>query len=233
MRLSIRVGVLGVLVLVGGWRPAFAQADRRASLTVAIAIDPSIGGNVTSASAATINNVPLVINETSWTDSHSESSPLFSIDFGYEVGRRAEALVGFEYGHAGADLVTVGSVGTTAASASFSPYEFWGLEGGVRVGLNKGRGAFGAVTVGFRHVSAIAATFSAQGLLTGGRDFYDGSAVPSFGFGGGFIFGSTNVGIGFEAGVKYAGSLKAASPALPAASAGERWSVPIGILLRF
>jgi hypothetical protein len=32
--------------------PAFAQVDRRASLTVKIALDPSVGGNVTTAGTA-------------------------------------------------------------------------------------------------------------------------------------------------------------------------------------
>jgi hypothetical protein len=82
----------------------------------------------------------------------------------------------------------------------------------------------------------MSAIFTATGL-TASRAFYDGSAVPTFGFGGGFIFGAgAGFGIGLEVAVKYAGSLTAAaaSPELSAVNTGgERWSLPVSIVLRF
>jgi hypothetical protein len=180
--------------------------------------------------------VPAVFTGTAWSDSHSKNSPLFVVDVGSGVGSRIEVLGGFEYGRAGADLVTVGTVPSGPLSASFDTYQFWGLEGGVRIGLREGHGAYGVVNGGFRRVSDMSATFTATGL-TASRAFYDGSAVPTFGFGGGFIFGSSaGFGIGLEVAVKYAGSLTAAtaSPELSAVNnAGERWSLPISIVLRF
>jgi hypothetical protein len=235
MRFFSRV-CLPVCIVAAIAQPAFAQVDRPASLTVKIALDPSVGGNVTSAGNAVINGVPAVFTSTAWSDSHSKNSPLFALDLGYRVAPRVEVLGGFEYGRAGADLVTVGTVPSGTLSASFDPYQFWGLEGGIRVGLQQGHGAYGLVTGGFRRVSDMSAIFTATGL-TATRAVYDGSAVPSFGFGGGFIFsGGAGFGIGLEVAVKYAGSLTAAasSPELSAVNkAGERWSLPISIVLRF
>jgi hypothetical protein len=235
MRLSSRLCLL-VCVVAAMAHPAFAQVDRRASLTVKIALDPSVGGNVTTAGTAVISGVPAVFTGTAWSDSHSKSSPLFALDLGYAVAPRVEVLGGFEYGRAGADRVTVGTVPSGTLSASFDPYQFWGLEGGVRVGLQQGHGAYGVVSGGFRRVSDMSAIFTATGL-TATRAFYDGSAVPSFGFGGGFVFGSgAGFGVGLEVAVKHAGALTAAaaSPELSAVNrAGERWSLPVSIVLRF
>ena len=236
MPFTPRICLLVCVAAVAVAHPAFAQVDHRASLTVKIALDPSVGGNVTTAGQALINGVPAVFTGTAWSDSHSKNSPLFVVDVGSGVGSRIEVLGGFEYGRAGADLVTVGTVPSGPLSASFDTYQFWGLEGGVRFGLRQGHGAYGVVNGGFRRVSDMSATFTATGLAAS-RAFYDGSAVPTFGFGGGFIFGGgAGFGIGLEVAVKYAGSLTAAaaSPELSAVNkAGERWSLPISIVLRF
>jgi hypothetical protein len=160
---------------------------------------------------------------------------LFVVDVGYGVGPRIEVLGGFEYGRAGADLVTVGTVPSGPLSASFDTYQFWGLEGGVRFGLRQGHGAYGVVNGGFRRVSDMSAIFTATGL-TASRAFYEGSAVPTFGL----AAASSSVaapGSGLPRGGRpYAGSLTAAaaSPELSAVNkAGERWSLPVSIVLRF
>jgi hypothetical protein len=233
---TTRICLLVCAAAVAVAHPAFAQVEQRVSLTVKVALDPSLGGNVTTAGHAVISGVPATFTGTRWSDSHSKNSPLFVVDVGHGVGSRIEVLGGFEYGRAGADLVTVGTVPSGPLSASFDTYQFWGLEGGVRFGLRQGHGAYGVVNGGFRRVSDMSATFTATGLAAS-RAFYDGSAVPTFGLGGGFIFGSGDgFGIGLEVAVKYAGSLTAASasPELSAVNtAGERWSLPVSIVLRF
>lgn len=235
MRTVTRICLLSCVALLAGAHPAIAQSDGRASVTFKIALDPSVGGTVVSAGNAVIAGVPATITQTGWSDSHSKNSPLFVADIGITVASRVEAIGGFEYGHASADLVTIGAVPSGPLSASFDAYQFWGLEGGVRFGLHQGHGAYGVVTGGFRHVSDLSAILSATGLTTS-RAFYEGSAVPAFGFGGGFLFGSSGFGVGVEVGVRYAGGLKAAaaSPELSAVNtSGERWSLPIGIVVRF
>lgn len=218
-----------------GAHAAYAQLNNRISFTAKIAVDPSIGGNVTSAGAAVVNGAPALFTETKWTDSHSKSSPLFVFDVGYNVAPRIEVLGGFEYGRAGANLVKVGTVPAGDLSATFDAYQFWGLEAGVRGGLHDGHGPYGVVTGGFRRVSDLSAFFTATGLAAN-RAFYEGSAVPSFGFGGGVLFNAGGTGVGIEVCAKYAGGLKAAasSPELSAVNtAGARWSLPISLVLRF
>src|SRR5215510_2020019 len=102
MRNGLRLFLTGLLVL-GGAHAAYAQLDNRISFTAKIAVDPSIGGSVTSAGAAVVNGVPAAFTETKRTDSHSKSSPLFVFDVGYNVAPLVEVLVGFEYGRAGAN----------------------------------------------------------------------------------------------------------------------------------
>jgi hypothetical protein len=231
-----RIFVMGLLALLTGLRPTYGQDAGTISITVKLAIDPSISGSVLSAGTATINGVPATITATKWTDTHSESSPLFAADVGYALGARADVIGGFEYGRAGANLVTLGSVPTGPLSASLDPYQFWGFEGGVRVGLSHGHGVYGAVTGGFRHVDSIGATFTSTGLTQTATNIYDASTVPTFAFAAGLLFGNSPVGYGIEVGVKYAGALKpaASSPELASVNnVGVRWSLPVGFVVRF
>jgi hypothetical protein len=231
-----RIFVMGLLALLTGLRPTYGQDVGTISITAKLAIDPSISGSVLSAGAATIDGVPATITATKWTDTHSESSPLFAADVGYAIAARADLIGGFEYGRAGANLVTLGSVPAGALSASLDPYQFWGIEGGARVGLSHGHGLYGAATAGYRHVSSIGATFTTTGLTQTVTNIYDASTVPTFGVAAGVLLGNTGVGYGFEVGVKHAGPLKAAagSPELAAVNnVGARWSLPIGFVVRF
>ncbi len=126
----------------------------------------------------------------------------------------------------------IGSIGNAGLVAEFEPYEFFGLETGVRVGNPTGPYALG--TVGFRHVQSINITITTSAVTNIGRfDFYDSSNVPAFGFGGGYMFGA----FGLEVQAKYAGALNSNRSAGPLAggiaTAGERWSLPISLLVRF
>src|SRR5262245_9534726 len=210
MRIAIRACLLASLAALFSVTPALAQSNGRVSLTVKIALDPSIGGTILSSGNTIIAGNPAAITETKWTDSHSKNSPLFAADVGYPVSPALEVLGGFEYGRASADLVTIGSVPSGALSASFDAYQFWGIEGGVRVGAPR-QGGYVLVTGGFRRISDLTALLTAPGVAAN-KAFYDGSAVPSFGFGGGYLFASgAGFSVGLEVDVKYAGSLKAAA----------------------
>ncbi|HEY7292236.1 MAG TPA: hypothetical protein VH583_20535 [Vicinamibacterales bacterium] len=216
--------------------PARAQTQgSRSSITFKIAIDPSIGGVSIDQGAAVVSSAPAAVTQASWSDTHSKSSPLFEFDYGYAVATHTDVLVGFEFGHAGANLASVGTLNGAPLNASLDPYQYWGFEGGVRLGAGHRRGAYVSVTGGFRHVNAMGISFSTT-VLTSVRPFYEASTVPSFGFNGGYLFGQSNFGIGFEVGVNYAGSLKA-DPGAPELSAlndqGQRWSLPVSIVLRF
>jgi hypothetical protein len=236
MRMTVlgHVCVMGLLVLASGPRPVYAQEVGTISVTAKIAVDPSIGGSFLSAGSGTINGAPVNVTRIGWSDSHSESSPLFVLDVGYRVVKLVDVIGGFEYGRAGSNLVTIGTQGTTQVSASFDPYQYWGLEGGARIGA--AQGLYGSVTGGFRHVDSIGATLTGGGIVPAIKPVYDASSVPTVAFAAGLLFGTGQVGFGIEVGVKYAGALKTATstPDLASvATAGARWSLPIGFVVRF
>ena len=225
------IAVFMAAVLCGTVAPASAQSGITA--TIKIAFDPSIGGTMHGAGTGTANGVALAVPEQTWTDTHAENSPLFVGGVEIPFSSDVHALANVEYGRAGADVISIGTANGQDLSAEFDPYKFWGLEAGVRVGGAGRSGPYGIATIGFRQVSELRLTVVTPGLLgTGG--FYDGSTVPTFGFGGGFMFGS----IGVEVMAKYAGSLTAAADVgapfvTSLANAGERWSLPISLVLRF
>ncbi len=215
-----------VAMLSSAARPVAAQA---VVVTAKVAFDPSISGTMHGAATGVVNGSSLVLPEQSWTDTHSTNSPLFIGGVDIPLGQKASAVGYAEYGRAGADTITLGTANGSDLRAEFDPYKYWGLETGIRGG---GRtGVYGVVTIGFRHVSDIQVTTSLQGLVK--SPFYQASNVLTYGFGGGYMFGT----IGLEVAAKYAGSLTAAEIAprtfQDAASDGARWSLPISLVLRF
>jgi hypothetical protein len=220
------------LAVSGTLQPAAAQDA--VSVLLKISIDPSVGGTAIGAASGTIDGVPASIQEASWTDTHSQKSPLFEAGVAFRAGEIAEILAMFNYGRAGADAETIGDVGGTPLSASFDDYQFWGLEGGVRLRPASGIGPYATITGGFRHVNEIRAllrTGSTIRAVTG----YEASTVPSFAFGGGMLWGSQDFAMGFEVALRYAGAPSAPPDRTlePASDAGARWSLPVGVVLRF
>jgi hypothetical protein len=224
------IAVVTAAVLCGMGTPASAQSGITATLK--IAFDPSIGGTMHGAGTGTVNGVKLDIPAQGWTDTHSASSPLFVAGAEIPFNSEVHALANFEYGRAGADVISIGTANGQDLSGEFDPYKFWGLETGVRIGASRS-GGYGIATIGFRYVSELRLTVVTPGLL-GSGGFYKASTVPVFGFGGGYMFGS----IGIEAMAKYSGSLAAAddvsAPFVTSlANAGERWSLPLSLVIRF
>jgi hypothetical protein len=224
-RHTIGVAVLGALLFATP-RPAGAQPI---GLFAKISFDPSIGGTMHTSGSGIVNGVALSVSEQSWTDTHTQQSPLFVAGIAFTVAPGASALVGFEYGRAGADTTTLGLAAGQDLRAEFDPYQYWGLEGGFRAG---GRtGPYGTAMIGFRYVNEIRVTTNVSGLAK--ADFYEASTVPSFGFGAGYSFGI----VGVEVMAQYAGGLTASkgAPALfeTVANDGARWSLPISLVVGF
>jgi len=225
---STTLGVLGTL------QPAAAQVSDNVSILVKLSIDPSVGGTAIGAASGTVDGVPFVIDEASWSDTHSRSSPLFEGGVGLRAGDFAEVLALFNYGRAGANADAIGNIGGSPLLASFDAYKFWGLDGGIRLRGVSGMGPYVSFTGGFRRIQEL------QARLVSDRELasvvvYEGSAVPSFSVGAGILFGNQGFAMGVEAGVRYAGapSVPGDRTLEPASGAGSRWSVPIGLVVRF
>ena len=110
---TLRTLALAVLALgiSGSLQPADAQVSDSVSVLLKISIDPSVGGTAIGAASGTIDGVPASIEEASWTDTHSEQSPLFEAGVAFRAGDVAEILALFNYGRAGADTATIGEIG--------------------------------------------------------------------------------------------------------------------------
>jgi hypothetical protein len=218
----------------GSLQPADAQVSDRVSFLMKISIDPSVGGTAIGAASGTIDGVPVSIDEASWTDTHSERSPLFEVGVAVRTGDRAEILGLFNYGRAGADVETIGDVGGAPLAATLDHYQFWGLEGGIRFRPASGVGPYVTVAGGFRRVSKIQARLRVDSAV---REVtaYDASIVPSFAVGGGMLWGGDDFAMGFEVALRYAGSpaVPAGQALQPASDAGARWSLPVGLVFRF
>jgi hypothetical protein len=229
--LTLAVLALGVS---GSLQPADAQLTDPVSILVKISVDPSVGGTAIGAASGTIDGVPASIDEASWTDTHSEKSPLFEAGVAFRAGDLTEILGLFNYGRAGANANTIGDVGGVPVNAVFDDYEFWGLEGGVRLRPAAGVGPYATFTGGFQRVSEIQARLrveAATRAVTG----YEASTVPSFAVGGGVLWGGDDFAMGFEVALRYAGSpaVPAGRTVEPASGAGVRWSLPVGLVMRF
>jgi hypothetical protein len=226
--------VLLVTGLSGSLQPARAQGLDPVALIAKISVDPSVGGTAIGAAAGTIDGVSASIDEASWADTHSSASPLFEAGVGIRAGSFAEILGLFNYGRAGAGDSSTGEVGGVPLLASFDNYEFRGLEGGVRVRRASGVGPYATFTAGVRWVNELRARLRVDTTVRT-VTVYKGSAVPSFAFGGGMLWGDDGFAIGFEAALRYAGSpdVPADRAFQPADGAGSRWSLPIGLVFKF
>jgi hypothetical protein len=233
MRTTLTLAVLA-LGVSGSLQSAAAQVPDRVSILVKISIDPSVGGTAIGAASGTIDGVPASIEEASWTDTHSERSPLFEAGVAFRAGDFTEILGLFNYGRAGANADTIGELGGVPLVASFDDYEFWGLEGGVRVRPASGVGPYATFTGGFRRVNEIQARLTVNSTIRAVTG-YEASTVPSFAVGGGMLWGGDGFAMGIEVALRYAGSPEepAGRAVEPASGAGARWSLPVGLVLRF
>ena len=146
--------------------------------------------------------------------------------------RRSSGL--FSYGRVGAAADAIGEVGGVPLRASFDDYEFWGPEGGVRLRPGSGVGPYATnhrrISPRQRDPGAAANRFN-DSAVTG----HEASTVPSVAVGGGMLSGSAGFAMGVEVALRYAGAPTApAGRALePDSDAGARWSLPIGLVVRF
>jgi len=227
--------LLAVLAIgLSGWLTPAEARQLRPSIIVKLSIEPSIGGTAIGAATGTVNGAPISIPEASWTDTHSQKSPLLEAGVAFPTGRTLDILALLNYGHAGANSDQVGTIGGNPLTLSLDDYTFWGIEGGIRLRKESGAGPYATVTAGFRRVSEIQARLSAI-TISRTDTVYDASAVPAIAFGGGMLWGDRGFAMGLEVAVRYAGapSVPSNQTLTPASGAGARWSLPIGIVFKF
>jgi len=221
------------LLVSGSLTPAHAQL-RGLSFIIKISAEPSVGGTAIGAASGSVSGSPITIPAAKWTDTHADRSPVFEGGIAIPVAHILDIVALVNGGHADADAKQVGDLGGTPVTAQLTKYNFWGIEGGVHLRRPSGAGPYASFTGGFRSIDEIDANLNA---LTLNRTVavYDSSVVPTFCVGGGFLFGDRGFGLGVEVGIRYAGApgQPRTQTVIPAEGAGVRWSLPIGLVLKF
>lgn len=241
-----RVVMLALLAI--GWSGALTPAHAQAgglSVIIKIAAEPSIGGTALGAATGTINGTSFTLPEASWSDTHSEHSPLFEGGVAVNAANNVDIVAFVDYGKAGANAKQLGQLAGLPVTLTLDDYKYWGLEGGAHLRRDSGVGPYVSLLAGFRHISQIQALVTTV-TLTRSVPVYQASVVPVFAFGGGWLFGDKGFAVGVEAAVRYAGGpsqgtgtnmLPTTAPGsdvlTPASGAGARWSLPVGVVLKF
>ncbi len=243
---NVRVGTIltGLMIGVSGVvTPAQAQTGAL-SVILNVAVEPSIGGTAIGAASGAINGTPFNVDDASWSKTHSQHSPLFVGGVGINAATNVDIVAFVEYGHAGANTSQIGQLGGVPVTVLLDDYKYWGLEGGAHLRREAGIGPYATLTAGFRRISQIQALVTTV-TLTQSVPVYDASVVPTFAFGGGWLFGGKGFAIGAEVAVRYAGAPSKGTGTMglpttsttggvaPASGAGARWSLPVGVILKF
>jgi hypothetical protein len=245
MTMARRASVAVVLAMgwLGAATPARAQPGAL-SVIINIAAEPSIGGTAIGGASGTINGTPFSVADASWSKTHSQHSPLFVGGVAITAARNVDVVAFVDYGHAGANSSQIGQLGGVPVTLMLDDYKYWGLEGGAHLRRESGLGPYATLTAGFRRISQIQALVTTV-TLTRSVPVYDASVVPTFAFGGGWLFGNKGLALGVEVAVRYAGAPSQGAGTVglpttvtngavtPASGAGARWSLPVGVILKF
>jgi len=156
--------------------------------------DVNLAGEFLHGAIGTLNNVPVVINATTYGDVFGTGFQ-WQLGVGYLLDRKNEVRGGFSYQNVGSDLVMIGTAGIAPLQATFEDYTVWSLDFGYRryfkaqeVGRRQIR-PYAGITLGIADIPRISGAFAAPaaGLLAVNTDLYDGTAAFVIGFNGGLV----------------------------------------------
>jgi hypothetical protein len=172
---------------------ASAQPFRsRWSIEGGIGWDVNLAGEFLNDSIGTLNNIPVVVNSTTYGDVFGTGFQ-WQIGLGYALDDRNELRGGFSYQTVGADVTTIGTAGTAALVATFEDYTVWSLDLGYRRYFDELHQykirPYAGFTLGIADIPRINGTFAAPaaGLVRYVTDLYDGTAAFTFAVNGGVI----------------------------------------------
>jgi hypothetical protein len=111
---------------------AVSTLDHRFTIGFQWGPDNSFSGDVIkAASGQTLSGIPVNMQDTSYDDVFGKMN-LFKVGIGWRTTPRSEFLFNFRFGRSNADLVQIGTVGSTVTAplnVQFSDYKYWGVEG--------------------------------------------------------------------------------------------------------
>ena len=229
---------------------AVSTLDHRFTIGFQWGPDNSFSGDVIkAASGQTLSGIPVNMQDTSYDDVFGRMN-LFKVGIGWRTTPRSEFLFNFRFGRSNADLVQIGTVGSTVTAplnVQFSDYKYWGVEGGQRMYFTRARFTpFVGYLVGGIRYDDITSNFVdispslTPGLAAQDGKFFEKSWALTVGPTGGFLVGLGPIEALAEVQLQYQGKLSDVDWLVEEGlrninDDSSRWSLPItfGARVRF
>ena len=229
---------------------AVSTLDHRFTIGFQWGPDNSFSGDVIkAASGQTLSGIPVNMQDTSYDDVFGKMN-LFKVGIGWRTTPRSEFLFNFRFGRSNADLVQIGTVGSTVTAplnVQFSDYKYWGVEGGQRMYFTRARFTpFVGYLVGGIRYDDITSNFVdispslTPGLAAQDGKFFEKSWALTVGPTGGFLVGLGPIEALAEVQLQYQGKLSDVDWLVEEGlrninDDSSRWSLPItfGARVRF
>lgn len=224
-------------------RPAYAQSDRRWSLSFDLGAQTAVSGDVHGGASGRVLNLPTTVVSKSFADIYGPGFD-WSAGIGYAIAPQGEIRVSGSYTMNPSERTEVGSVAGLPLFAKFDDYRAFGMDVGYRQYLSGGPvKPFIGGSAGFTRVEAIDSTLTvpAANVTLNKIGFYESSTVPSFSVSGGAQIALTG-NLAFQGGVdlRWQGDLQqneglAGTGLESINNESRRWTFPIraGLTVRF
>jgi hypothetical protein len=206
----------------------------RFSVAVQVGTETQLGGDFVKGTSGTLYDKPVTIDTKRYKDVYSPDWRFQGL-VGYGVGSQVEAFVRGSYYKADSPGVEVGQMDGKTLYAYFTPYEEWGIEGGVRYYLSARTRlkSYVAPVVGARFLERVVVDLYAPDAGTSVRNlpYLEAGTVAVLGMDIGFSFDlGDHAYVGVDTGVRY--QLKPTPYPPPSGLPGfndadGRWTAPV------
>ena len=193
---------LGMSASLFAASPASAQAstvlvdvqspDSRWNAEASVGWDINLSGDLLAAGIGTLQGVPVVFQSQSFGDVYG-TGVQWTFGAGYMLDDVNEVRAQFSYQRVGADVVTLGTAGTSTLMATFADYKSSSFEAGYRryfAPRSETLRPYAGGLLGVAIIPEIDGVFAAPdaGVARYATDLYDGSAALTLGFNGGALY---------------------------------------------
>jgi hypothetical protein len=214
----------------------------RWSADVSVGWDIGLSGDFLAAGIGTLNNVPVVFQSQPFDQVYG-NGVVWQVAGGYMLDDFNEIRAQYSYQHVGADVVNLGTAGSTGLVATFADYKASSIEAGARhyfaVPTDRIRPYAGAL-IGVSIIPEIDGVFASPqaGLARYATDLYDGTAAFTLGVNAGGLYAvnerfdvSAQLGFRYNSGLSAIDALKGTGLE-NVNDKSSRWTMPIMFGLR-
>lgn len=215
------------------------------SVEVSVGWDIGLSGDFLSAGIGTLNNVPVVFQSQSFDEVYGNGA-VWQFSGGYMLDEVNEVRAQYSYQHVGADVVDLGTAGTTALVATFDDYHAHSIEAGGRhyfAPRSERMRPYAGALIGVSIISEIDGVLASPqaGLARYATDLYDRTGAFTLGVNGGLLYElNDRFDVNGQIGFRYNSGLSAidafADTGLEKVNdKSSRWTMPImfGVRVKF